>query len=344
MSKKKRTLVALLIGGLLLVPAWQGAEASLAPFQTYVGNFMPSTDGGGSTGQTYSLQANAIAGATVEAAYLYAATFDFGIPPISTPAGTTLNGSAVAFGPKVPNSTACCGIASFRADVTSIVKPVIDGGLGGLYNFAVVEGSGAMDGTALVVVLKHASFPTASVNISDGFASVTGDSTAVNFADPLHPGDAGFFAEMRLGIGFSCCSQKSTVTVNGTLITINAGNNDDGLGSIDNGQLITMGGDGDPFSALLPSYANDHERYNLVPQITDGDTTINILTANASKDDNIFLGVFYVTGVAGFNEPPPPPPCDNPPCVPAVPAPASLILLGTGLVGAAVTWRRRASR
>ena len=49
--------------------------------------------------------------------------------------GTTLNGNAVAFGPVGDQSDGCCGIASARANVTGIIKPLIDGGPGGTYDF-----------------------------------------------------------------------------------------------------------------------------------------------------------------------------------------------------------------
>ena len=92
-----------------------------------------------------------------------------------------------------------------------------------------------------------------------------------------------------------------------------------------NGSLITVGGFDDPFSPFLPTYDEDHERYNLVPYITNGDTTISVRTVNPSGDDNIFLAVFHVTGEAGINEPPP----DA-----TVPEPGTLSLLAIG--GAAV--------
>ena len=66
-----------------------------------------------------------------------------------------------------------------------------------------------------------------------------------------------------------------------------------------NGSLITVGGFDDPFSAaFLPTYDGDHERYNLVPFVDDGDTQIRIDTFNSSADDNIFLAAFYVLGEA----------------------------------------------
>jgi hypothetical protein len=139
---------------------------------------------------------------------------------------------------------------------------------------------------------------------------------------------------MIIGDNFSCCGQRSTITVNGTTITENAGNNDDGLGFAANGQLITVGGFDDPFSALLPSYADDHERYNLVPFITDGDTTITVDTFNGSQNDNIFLALFHVFGRAGINEPPPD---ENG----VIPEPSTMLLLGSGLAMAGLRKLRR---
>ncbi|WP_198669469.1 hypothetical protein, partial [Blastomonas sp. UPD001] len=183
------------------------------------------------------------------------------------------------------NDTACCGLFSARANVTSLVAPIIDGGPGGTYNFDITEarssGNSATDGVALVVVYSDPSLTsTSTVAILDGFSSVTGDSFTFNAANGMDPTDPNFFAELRLGIGFSCCGQQSTVDVNGTRITNSAGNNDDGLGGTSNGQLITVGGNDDPFSAFLPGYSEDRERYNLVPYIDFGDTQIKVTTAN----------------------------------------------------------------
>lgn len=328
----KRFFLLLLMPLMLIALTVGPAQATLTTFQTFPGNVGYSQDGFGSISQTGTISASAPAGATVLAAVLYTSTFAFSQPPESP--GSTLNGNVVSYGPLTgyfPNpSFPGFSLQSARADVTSIVKPIIDAGPGGVYNFTVTETSDSQDGEALIVVYSLPSLPVATVAILDGFSTSGGDSTSVNFANPLDPTAPGFFAEASLAIGFSCCGQTSNVTVNGTLITENAGNNDDGA-QVADGSLITAGGFDDPFSPLLPSYADDHERYNLVPYITRGDKTITILTQNPSLDDNIFLATFFVRGLASINEPPPGP----------VPEPSSLLLLGCGLFGLASRLRSK---
>jgi hypothetical protein len=329
--KKARLWLAAFAAGLLTLGT---AHAGLTTFTQYTGSVAVSTDGWGGTDQNGSLTANVPSGATVVAAYLYTSTFS---NPDLGGVGGTLNGSNVGpFTNLGVNTESCCSLAAGRTDVTSIIKPVIDGGAGGAYNFAVTETSSSQDGYALVVVYSLPSLPTSTVAIVDGFARVTGDTTTVAFGIPLDPTDPAFFMEMRLGIGFSCCdTQRSTVTVNGTTITENAGNWDDGE-QLANGSLFTMGGDDDPFSALMPSYADDHERYNLVPYINSGDTAIEIRTFNASRDDNIFLAVFSTLGEAIV--------CEVNCGPPSVPEPGMLGLIGLAAVAFGLQRRRAGGR
>lgn len=308
-----------------LVAISSPASASLSLFTQFSGQYGLSTDGGGSTSNDYNVSAWVPAGATVVGAWLYQSNFDSG------PHGVSLNGNALTFGAAVTNTDACCGLNSARANVTDIVKGVVDGGPGGQYDFDVLEASSNTDGTALVVIYADPTAPVRTIALLDGFSLVSGDTFSFQAAEGMPSGDPGFEAELRLGIGFSCCGQRSTVDVNGNLITQSAGNLDDGAQAA-NGSLITVGGNDDAFSPNMPSYEEDSERYNLVPYITAGDTSITVKTANASADDNIFMAAFLVSGegrVVGPGDP-------------TVPEPATwaMMIIGFGAVGFSMRRRR----
>ena len=216
-----RVLFAVLAVCVLLRPA--PAEASLTTFASFVGTVGLSTDGFGSTASSGTISASVPVGSTVLAAYLYSSF----TPNFFSAASGSLNGTPVVYTTLGANDV---GLQAGRADVTSIVAPIINGGVGGVYNFTVTESSSAStDGEALVVVYSNPLLGVGSVGILDGFSATGGDSTAINFATPLDPTAPGFLAEMRLGIGFSCCSevglfnQRSEITVNGTTATTVAG-------------------------------------------------------------------------------------------------------------------------
>ncbi len=299
------------------------SQAGLIVFQNFVGNVGVSTAGMGTLAQAGSLTVNVPVGSTVLGAYVYSSTF-------SGMAGGTLNGNPLSY-----SLLGTAGyLSSFRADVTGVVKPVIEGGPGGAYSFNFTETYGGQDGTGLVVVYSNGALPISTVAILDGAQNQAGDTFTASFPSGLYPSASGFFAEMRLGIGFGYnpsgsagTGQHSVIKVNGNTISAAAGNFDDGAGA--NGALFTIGDDNDPFTPHLPTnMQQDHERYNLAPYLVDGDTLIKIDTNNPSFDDIIFLAVFHITGEGSVGP-------GNP-----VPEPSTYALMAAGLAGLAFfRWR-----
>jgi hypothetical protein len=327
----KLSKLAKALAGASVLAASGGAFAALTTFQSWTGNIGYSSDGWGGTSQSGVISASVPLGSEVIAAYLYSSAYS------SSNFGGTLNGVNLNYTLLPVNVDSCCALQAARVDVTNIVKSVVDGGAGGVYDFNVTESYANQDGEALVVVYRNAALATASFGLLDGFSLTSGDQTAITFANALDPTQAGFKAEMVLGIGFSynnsSPSQVSAVKVNGSELTSVAGSFDDGEGA--NGGLITVGGFDDPYTAIAEGdVTKDHERYDIRSFVNPGDTVISVDTFNASKDDNVFLAGFYVSGEAGFNAPPP---------VSAVPEPSTyaLMLLGLGAVG--VIGKRRRS-
>ena len=335
-------LVAVIGIALVGVALASPASASLNLFNSFTGTEGVSTDGCGSfVNPTCTLQTLIPTGSTIQAAYLYSSTHSFSTP--TDPNGTTLSLGAITitptFTPLGINTGATSGLQAWRADVTTFVQANTT--LGALTTWTANEGAktGNIDGEALVIVFSNPLRPIQTVFILDGFASSTGDSAKV-VTNPL---PVGFTTQMLIGDGFSfdgsdpsapnLNNQVSTIKVNGATLTTVAGHCDDDQDTTcQDGNLITMGGTNagptktDPFTPFPnPSIGSDHESYDLSNILNVGDTTINLTTFNTSRDDNIFLEVFDISGRAIVN---------------STPEPGSLVLLGAGLVGLGVYFRR----
>ena len=245
------------------------------------------------------------AAATVRAAYLSAASNFFRVianGQVSL-AGTAVNWDLTAF------NNAGGNVNFFHntfADVTAIVKPLIDPLGAGIHELTVTESStDTIDGTVLAVIFDDPSVTSQSgIIILFGGQNTTGDQFIISLAQPLDLSDPGVTADMGLGISFSFqgdtgTSMVSLIDVNSSRLTSSAGGEDDG-GPF-NGGLITVGGIDDlntnppPFDGSTGKRTDD-ELYSLLPFVTDGDTQIVVDTFNPTDDDNVFFG-YFVTSV-----------------------------------------------
>jgi hypothetical protein len=287
---------------------------------------------------------------TVQAAYLYNVTFGNPLPPIATTLAA-LNGTQVSLGLLPGTDRTAADLQTYRADVTSIVAPLVNGAPGlTLIPITALTINPGSTGLALVVVFSSPGLdPSQSVAILDGGQGGPAvQTTAFGLANPLDKTMPGFNAVLSLGILFSdqdvlghACGQNpsfaqfSTVDVNGTRLSSCAGGADDG--ALNNNSLITTGGVGDsmanpsdPFCQAGNSQCTttDDELYGIASFLNQGVTQVSITMSNPSNNDSIFLAILQITGAQGPLPPPPPPP---PP--PGVPGPATLTLLGVGLLG-----------
>jgi hypothetical protein len=301
-----------------------------------------SIDGLGALGVgSGQVQANVPVGSQVLGAYLYTAS----IWNRSTVDSVTFNGTrfnpsgGTLLGPNRNPAT------TIRYDVTSVVRSVVDGGPGGLYNFNLQE-HGDHDGSVLVVAYSNASTQGRSALIYDGELATTGGVTRFNLANPYSGGNmlmslaSSFSVQPARGAPqFSLIDVRTSSNPNARRLSSSAGGADDRISgqTSANGNLITVGGIGDnpanvdPFanpSPLEPNPNPDDELYNLAlgnvvdanPFISLGDTWVELNTLNPSNDDNIF-GMFVSADFV------------------IIPTPGTAVLLGLG--GLLAARRRR---
>ncbi|MEY4429850.1 MAG: hypothetical protein RLZZ182_2539, partial [Pseudomonadota bacterium] len=323
------------------------AQAALTTAAAYTGKVGLSVDGVGSTNAvTGDISALIPVGAKIEAAYFYAAGTPYpwyGSSPRTldayNAAGISLNGQTINnFSTLVGATSTRADLGTWytaRADVTSQVQSWVSGASTSSFSWQATEGnlSQYIDGTMLAVVYSHSSLAQGSVVLLDGGQATGGETTNVSLSQPLSdPNAADFVAQFGIASSFSCCTQASSIDINGHSLTQYAGSYDDGAMLAD-GSLFTVGGIGDDPSNNVGSYEQDDELYDLRPYLTQGDTSFKIFTRNPTNDDNIFFASLYTTAeVAAVN---------GNPVVTSVPEPQTYALMAACLGLLAVVQRKR---
>lgn len=289
-----------------------GAVNSLTPYASHSGNIAVSIDGIGTQSNTGAIQIKKPSSdADVRVAYLMTATIPFQhtLPDNSI----ELEGNPIAWDLVVSHALNFGNGKTGIADVTSIVKPIVDPAPTGLTDVTTDEsgvGSDDVDGSVLVVVFDEPSAPTSTFVLAFGAQDPDGDNFAVTLGAPFD--DITQDIEMSLGISFGFqtgSEQNSNIDVNGTRMTSSAGGQDecDVLGDdfCGNGTLLTVGGIGDdpanpadPFATTSTDPRADDELYTLDPLLTEGESAISVFTENPSDDDNIFFAGFFIRGTA----------------------------------------------
>ncbi len=279
---------------------------SLSPVVTETGKISLSLDGlGVYPAVTGTVDVDKPAGATVRSAYLFTANVWGGS---AIPDGAvTLGGTGVNWDGSIDSGHGY----NYWADVTSIVKPVIDAAAPGTTSMTIGESSSYnIEGHVLAVIFDDPSETDNTIVLLFGAQNIDGDTFNIGLADPINTTDPNLVLDMSLGISFSYQldgdQQYSIVDVNAARLTTAAGGEDDGQST--NGALMTVGGLGDSNANPVDPYAtptnprSDDELYNLIPFVSDGDTSIGVFTSNPSNDDNIFFGAFFMgstTAVVG---------------------------------------------
>jgi len=274
---------------------------SLSQVVNEYGQIYLSMDALGIFGTNGNLQVQKNSGATVRKAYLMSATTGFTGYQL-TPGDIKILNTAVVWDNEIQSSI---DSYNYWADVTEIVKPLIDASPPGLVDIGITESSQSLDidGEILAVIFDDPSQTrNNSIMLYFGSQNIAGDTFNINFGSPIDKDDPNFSIDLSFGISYgyqttTTTEQFSQINVNEQRLTSSAGGQDDGDNG--NGALITVGGIGDqtsnpsdPYSIPTNGDRSDDELYDLRPFVNDGDTSVSIYSENPSNDDNIlFAGI-----------------------------------------------------
>ncbi len=195
------------------------ATDGIVPIVTEVGRISLSVDGVGTNDATAIVQVNKPNGGVVRSAYLAAASTGFSNYVI--PDGdVTINGNSVAWDMMLESSIQS---SNHWANVTTIVKPIVDAASAGLVDITIGEANpNSIEGEILIVIFDD---PQQSqdntIVLLFGAQDIDGDTFAIGLSDPIDVSNPNLLLDMGLGISFGCqagaCgnNQVSLIDVNG---------------------------------------------------------------------------------------------------------------------------------
>lgn len=325
----KKILTLVVVFGVMTLPAFTSEEPGTGPggtlkpneslsidvVSTESGKISLSIDGIGTNDASGIVQVEKPAGATVRKAF-FAAASSGGHDILN--GDVQINGTPINWIYDIWNNAGGSNnfFNSVFADVTSLLKPIIDAALAGRINFTITEtNSSYIDGEILAVIFDDPNQSTQnSAIILFGGQNTNGDVFHIGLADTIDVSDPNSKIDLSLGIsyGYQGTDQYSQIDVNGQRLTTSAGGQDDAAPNYQsgvNGALLTVGGlddslDNPPDPYALPNGDPhmDDELYNLKPFMKTGDLHITVNTINPSDDDNIFFAALFATVKAIIGE------------------------------------------
>jgi hypothetical protein len=284
--------------------ATAAATQPLGVFYSASGLLSLSVDGYASMAPFGNVHVRKPAGATVRAAFLACATRgSSGYKLVQNDVGLAATRVTWNLARDIGTDIGCY---AYLADVTDIVKPVVDAAAPGITSLVVTEANPKqIEGEILAVVFEDPSVrKVADVLLLFGAQMVKGDSFAIHLPRHIDAKDPELILDFGVGISWGCqnapinVAQRNEIDVNDRRLTSSAGGYDDAdtTAGVDNGMLFTVGGVDDtpcnppPYSfPLIGSHYPDDELYSLVPFVSDGDSIINFRTFNPSNNDNLFF-------------------------------------------------------
>ena len=214
------------------------ASAALQPVVQEFGQISISVDAEGNNNSTGgTIRVDKPSGATIHKAFLMANSHGLEGDRIISDGEITLAGVPITWDRSEFNGIP--GDPSFFhnvfAEVTSVVKPIIDAAPPGITELLVTEvGTTQINGTILVVIFDDPNETSDnSIILLFGGQATVGETFLINFGEPINrPLDR---ADMGIGIGhgfqgFTGTPMVNAIDVNGVRLTSSAGGEDDGAG------------------------------------------------------------------------------------------------------------------